>query len=539
MRKIQFWGILLILVLAVVSVPTAARYIEALPTKTATITAYQVEQSQITIEHIDAQTGETLVASEVIEVEVGTTVVSRDYRQAIANYEFAHAEPELLEVSDSAHTIRLFYQAEPTITQYDVTIEHLSETGVTLQEPTVLTAVAEGTQLVGSDYQQALVGYEFIASQPEVLTVGPNAQTVTLTYREVIAPTSETVAIHYLDEQTQLALEPTQFLSDVPHGTVIDAQAYSKVIDGYELIRMEPEHLTVSAEAKTIRMYYRAVSVPTQKYDVSIHYLDAQTQATLSAPVVLAQVTAGSIITGSDYVKTLPGYEVEAITPTQLLVEAGQTTITISYRQVKPETVTVQVYHYDQVTGELLGETSIDHVESGSYLLGKDYQQPFTGYEFSSAEPEVLQITPANHRFNLYYQQVTPPPVLPDDEGNTDSEQQVPTVPETETQPETQPEIQPNLGTPMPTPENDDSAVFVPNAEEPQVQLDPHSQPTTDGNGLNTSGTQFTGLDDTVRYTPYLKLVIAGAIPIIAHTYRKRKTAQQLQASATEVDGEA
>ena len=98
-----------ILTAKTLNTPTLSKYIQTFEPLTETIVAYEVEKTDVYIQHINKNTNEIIEEDILNDVELYSEIVSIEYKKEITGYEYDSVENETVKISETNNIVKIYY----------------------------------------------------------------------------------------------------------------------------------------------------------------------------------------------------------------------------------------------------------------------------------------------------------------------------------------------------------------------------------------------------------------------------------------------
>ena len=398
-----------ILTASILNSPTLAKYIQSFNPLTETRVAYEIQKTDVYIQHINKNTNEIVEQEVLNDIEIDTVLVSNEYKKYISGYEYDSVESEIVQVSENNNIVKIYYN--PIIIEenkFDISINYYEkDTTNKLIESKVLYSQEEGTIINSNDYHVDIDGYVFDSVDKDELIVDKNNTSINFYYvKDNNLPDEITydVSLIYVDENNNEIYEMKVFPS-ILENTNIDSSKYVLHIEGYEFIKVTPENLIVDKDNNKIVYEYKKIQ-EVEKYDVTINYYLKDTNNKLRDSILLKDLDEGTILNSIDYILDIEGYEF-INSNIDMLEVVKDDVINLYYieKEIPIEYSDVTIYHLDIESNEEISEKDvIKNIEHGTYVLGTDYIKDIEGYKFVKSIPEVIKVDKDNNSIDIYYE---------------------------------------------------------------------------------------------------------------------------------------
>ena len=88
-----------ILTASILNTPTLAKYIQSFEPLKETIVAYEMQKTDVHIQHINKNTNEIIEEEILNDIEIDTVLVSNEYKKDISGYKYDGVESEIVQVT--------------------------------------------------------------------------------------------------------------------------------------------------------------------------------------------------------------------------------------------------------------------------------------------------------------------------------------------------------------------------------------------------------------------------------------------------------
>lgn len=334
-----------------------------------------VKYGEITISHLDIDTGENLLPDELISAVLNEEIFSENYKKDIKGYKFSMAEPEKFIVAED-NEIKLYYKKDDEIPEeeyVDVTIHHyLIDSTQQVADDSILKDIKVGALISSKDYIKEIENYEFAAAVPEALTVAKDATEISLYYKKVEAPKplEIDVQVYYYDLNDK-EISAANTIKSVKLGEKLKGRDYVKPIEGYDFKHAFPEILEVREDNHVIKLYYKEKQVvpPVEFVNVTVNHFLIDTDTKIADSDILEKVKVGKILKCDHYIKDIEGYIYHKVQFETLQVGENNNVINIYYKKVEdPEKPTPPDPEGGNNSGGGNGESSLPQTGMRDYL---------------------------------------------------------------------------------------------------------------------------------------------------------------------------
>ena len=174
--------------------------------------------------------------------------------------------------------------------------------------------------------------------------------------------------------------------------------------DGYEFEKAENCPLTITEDESqnVIQVYYKKQTDLSYK----VNYLEKDTDKVLSPQKVKDGMTFGTVITSSDEVIKIDGYNYDSVDKDTLEIGTGDNVINLYY--TKQTNLSYKVNYLEQGTTNVLHEQKVQgEMTFDDVVKSEDEVIEINGYNYASADKETLTIGTGENVINLYYTKQT------------------------------------------------------------------------------------------------------------------------------------
>ena len=215
--------------------------------------------------------------------------------------------------------------------------------------------------------------------------------------------------VNYLEKGTNNVLHEAKTVGNKTFGAEVTASVKGNaiekpaVIDGYNCVEVDKETLTIGTSTNVINFYY------TKRTDLSytVNYLEKDTNNVLHEAKTVGNQIFGTIITSSDEVITIDGYNYDSVDKTTLTIGTSENVINIYYTKRTDLSYTVNYYY----NGELKHSVTFDNMEyldkiSDVKEMPKYNGVTYTKYDLKTSSANGLLpliIGTGSNYINVYY----------------------------------------------------------------------------------------------------------------------------------------
>ena len=356
---------------------------------------YKVEHYTENLDGTYSKVEKDTVVSE--DVEIGTKVSYKINNYDGFTFDESKTENKDATVPDNNNLIVKLYYARRNDLSYTV---YYKEQGT---ENELADAKVVNGQKFGDVVTENAIdidGYNKVnpTSAEITITTGTNEHTFYYTKRNDLSYT-----VNYLEKDTNTVLHEAKTVGDQTFGTIITSSDEVITIDGYNYDSVDKTTLTIGTSENVINIYY------TKRTDLSytVNYLEKDTNTVLHEAKTVGDQTFGTIITSSDEVITIDGYNYDSVDKTTLTIGTSENVINIYYTKRTDLSYTVNYYY----NGELKHSVTFDNMEyldkiSGVKEMPKYNGVTYTKYDLKTSSANGLLpliIGTGSNYINVYY----------------------------------------------------------------------------------------------------------------------------------------
>ena len=356
---------------------------------------YKVEHYTENLDGTYSKVEKDTVVSE--DVEIGTKVSYKINNYDGFTFDESKTENKDATVPDNNNLIVKLYYARRNDLSYTV---YYKEQGT---ENELADAKVVNGQKFGDVVTENAIdidGYNKVnpTSAEITITTGTNEHTFYYTKRNDLSYT-----VNYLEKDTNTVLHEAKTVENQIFGTIITSSDEVITIDGYNYDSVDKITLTIGTSENVINIYY------TKRTDLSytVNYLEKDTNTVLHEAKTVENQIFGTIITSSDEVITIDGYNYDSVDKTTLTIGTSENVINIYYTKRTDLSYTVNYYY----NGELKHSVTFDNMEyldkiSGVKEMPKYNGVTYTKYDLKTSSANGLLpliIGTGSNYINVYY----------------------------------------------------------------------------------------------------------------------------------------
>ena len=361
--------------------------------QTVVIYYYRVKDTSVLVHHYIKGTTTSLSADVTINGKIDdkyTTTIADDIPE---QYELV-AEPtnKLGTMTEAQIVVTYYYQLK----NYPYTVNYLEKgTGNVLHDAKQGGALTYGNTVKSSDEKIDIDGYNYDSVDKETLTIGTTNNVINIYYTK---RTDLNYKVNYLEKGTNKVLHDQKVQNGMTFESTVTSANEVIDIDGYNYDSVDKDTLKITTGENVINIYY------TKRNDLSytVNYLEKDTNKVLHNPKNQTGMTFGEIITSSDEIIEIDGYDYNSVDKNSISIGTKENVINIyytkrtdlSYKVNYLEKTTNKVLHDQKVQG---GMTFESVVTSANEVIDID------GYNYDSVDKATLKITTGENVINIYY----------------------------------------------------------------------------------------------------------------------------------------
>ena len=354
---------------------------------------YKVEHYTENLDGTYSKVEKDTVVSE--DVEIGTKVSYKINNYDGFTFDESKTENKDATVPDNNNLIVKLYYARRNDLSYTV---YYKEQGT---ENELADAKVVDGQTFGNVVTENAIdidGYNKVdpTSANITITTGTNEHTFYYTKRNDLSYT-----VYYKEQGTENELADAKVVNGQKFGDVVTENAID--IDGYNKVNPTSAEITITTGTNEHTFYY------TKRNDLSytVNYLEKDTNTVLHEAKTVGNQTFGTIITSSDEVITIDGYNYDSVDKTTLTIGTSENVINIYYTKRTDLSYTVNYYY----NGELKHSVTFDNMEyldkiSGVKEMPKYNGVTYTKYDLKTSSANGLLpliIGTGSNYINVYY----------------------------------------------------------------------------------------------------------------------------------------
>ena len=349
---------------------------------------YKVEHYTENLDGTYSKVEKDTVVSE--DVEIGTKVSYKINNYDGFTFDESKTENKDATVPDNNNLIVKLYYARRNDLSYTV---YYKEQGT---ENELADAKVVDGQTFGNVVTENAIdidGYNKVdpTSANITITTGTNEHTFYYTKRNDLSYT-----VYYKEQGTENELADAKVVNGQKFGDVVTENAID--IDGYNKVNPTSAEITITTGTNEHTFYY------TKRNDLSytVNYLEKDTNTVLHEAKTVGNQTFGTIITSSDEVITIDGYNYDSVDKITLTIGTSENVINIYY--TKRTDLSYTVNYLEKDTNTVLHEAkTVENQIFGTIITSLDEVITIDGYNYDSVDKTTLTIGTSENVINIYY----------------------------------------------------------------------------------------------------------------------------------------
>ena len=358
---------------------------------------YRVKDTSVLVHHYIKGTTTKLSEDVTIKGKIDdkyTTTIADDIPE---QYELV-AEPTNKSgtMTEEQIVVTYYYQLK----NYPYTVNYLEKgTNKILHDAKQGGALTYGSTVKSSDEKIDIDGYNYDSVDKETLTIGITGNVINIYYTKRI---DLSYKVNYLEKGTNKVLHDQKVQNGMTFESTVTSANEVIDIDGYNYDSVDKDTLKITTGENVINIYY------TKRNDLSytVNYLEKDTNKVLHNPKNQTGMTFGEIITSSDEIIEIDGYDYDSVDKNSIAIGTSENVINIyytkrtdlSYKVNYLEKGTNKVLHDQKVQGGMTFESVVD---SSKEVIN------INGYNYDSVDKVTLKITTGENVINIYYTKKT------------------------------------------------------------------------------------------------------------------------------------
>ena len=322
-----------------------------------------------------------------------TEVKSADEVIDINGYKYDSADKESIKITTGENVINIYYTK---IDGLSYTVNYLDkETNEVINPAKTKDGMTFEDVVTSRDEIISIDGYNFDSVDKETLTIGTEENVINIYYTK---RTDLSYKVNYLEKGTNKVLHEQKVQENMTFEDVITSSDEVIDIDGYNYDSVDKETLTITTSENVINIYY------TKRIDLSykVNYLEKDTNKVLHNQKVQDGMTFEDVVTSSDEVIDIDGYNYDSVDRETLTITTGENVINVYY--TKRTDLSYKVNYLEKDTNKVLHEQKVqDGMTFESVVTSANEIIDIDGYNYDSVDKESLTITTSENVINIYY----------------------------------------------------------------------------------------------------------------------------------------
>ena len=320
-------------------------------------------------------------------------VETKDEVIDIDGYKYDSADKDTLIITTGANIINIYYTK---ITGLSYTVNYLEkDTNEVINPPKVQDGMTFEDVITSANEVIDIDGYNYDSVDRDTLTIttGENVINIYYTKRNDLS-----YKVNYLEKGTNKVLHDQKVQENMIFKATVTSSDEVIDIDGYNYDSVDKETLTITTGENVINIYY------TKRNDLSykVNYLEKDTNKVLHDQKVQDGMTFESVVTSSDEVIDIDGYNYDSVDKDTLTITTGENVINIYY--TKRNDLSYKVNYLEKDTNKVLHDQKTqDGMTFESVVTSADEVIDIDGYNYNSVDKDTLTITTGENVINIYY----------------------------------------------------------------------------------------------------------------------------------------
>ena len=354
---------------------------------------YRVKDTSVLVHHYIKGTTTSLSDDVTIKGKIDdkyTTTIADDIPE---QYELV-AEPTNKSgtMTEEQIVVTYYYQLK----NYPYTVNYLERgTNKILHDAKQGGALTYGSTVKSSDEKIDIDGYNYDSVDKETLTIGTTNNVINIYYTK---RTDLNYKVNYLEKGTNKVLHDQKVQNGMTFESTVTSANEVIDIDGYNYDSVDKDTLKITTGENVINIYY------TKRNDLSyiVNYLEKDTNKVLHNPKNQTGMTFGEIITSSDEIIEIDGYDYDSVDKDSIIIGTSNNVINIYY--TKRNDLSYKVNYLEKDTNKVLHNQKVqDGMTFESVVNSADEVIDIYGYNYDSVDKETLTITTGENVINIYY----------------------------------------------------------------------------------------------------------------------------------------
>ena len=320
-------------------------------------------------------------------------VETKDEVIDIEGYKYDSADKDTLIITTGANIINIYYTK---ITGLSYTVNYLEKDSNEVINPSKIQdgmtfedVVTSANEVIDID------GYNYDSVDKDTLTIGTGENVINIYYTK---RNDLSYKVNYLEKGTNKVLHDQKVQENMIFKATVTSSDEVIDIDGYNYDSVDKETLTITTGENVINIYY------TKRNDLSykVNYLEKDTNKVLHDQKVQDDMTFESVVTSSDEVIDIDGYNYDSVDKDTLTITTGENVINIYY--TKRNDLSYKVNYLEKTTNKVLHNQKVqDGMTFESVVTSANEVIDIDGYNYDSVDKDTITITTGENVINIYY----------------------------------------------------------------------------------------------------------------------------------------
>ena len=346
------------------------------------------------VNYLEKDTNKVLNPQKVVDnVTFEDVITSSDEVIEIDGYNYDSVDKDNLTITTGENIINIYYTKRNDLSYKVNYLE--KDIDKVLSTPKVVNNVTFEDVITSSDEIIEIDGYNYDSVDKDTLTITTGNNVINIYY---VKRNDLSYKVNYLEKDTDKVLSTQKVVDNVTFEDVITSSDEVIEIDGYNYDSVDKDNLTITTGENIINIYY------TKRNDLSykVNYLEKDTDKILSTQKVVDNVTFEDVITSSDEVIKIDGYNYDSVDKDELVITTEENVINIYY--TKRNDLSYKVNYLEKDTDKVLSEQKVvDNVTFEDVITSSNEVITIDGYDYDSVDKDELVITTSENIINIYY----------------------------------------------------------------------------------------------------------------------------------------
>ena len=346
------------------------------------------------VNYLEKNTNKMLSPTKVVGNQVFENVITSSNEVIeIDGYNYDSLDKDTLTITTGENVINIYYTKRNDLSYKVNYLE--KDTNKILSTQKVVNDMTFEDIINSSDEIITIDGYDYDSVDKNSLTIttGENVINIYYTKRRDLS-----YKVNYLEKDTNKVLNTQKVVDSVTFEDVINTEDEVIEIDGYNYDSVDKDELVIQTGENLINIYY------TKRNDLSykVNYLEKDTNKVLSTQKVVDNVTFEDVITSSDEVIEIDGYNYDSVDKAELVITTSENVINIYY--TKRSDLSYKVNYLEKDTDKVLStQKVVNNVTLEDVITSSSEVIEIDGYNYDSVDKDELVITTSENVINIYY----------------------------------------------------------------------------------------------------------------------------------------